>query len=122
MKKRPISITVLACVYIAMGAIGFGYHFTELVQSGFRYDLIGVELVRLAAIVAGIFMLRARNWARWLALVWIAFHAVLSLFHTWPELAMHCLFFIVIAWLLFRPAAVRYFRPAANQAPQGLSQ
>ena len=28
--KRPISILVLACVYIAVGVLGFVFHFREL--------------------------------------------------------------------------------------------
>lgn len=111
MNKRPISVTVIACAYIATGAIGFVFHFTEFrARDAFRYDVLWIELIRLAAIVCGAFMLRGHNWARWLALAWIGFHVILSYFHTPPELAIHCLFFAVIAWFLFRPDAARYFR------------
>jgi len=111
LRQRPLSITILACVYIVAGAIGFAAHLTDFRASdAFRYDGIWIELVRLLAVLAGAFMLRGRNWARWLALAWMALHVVVSAFHTFREFAIHCLFCAVIAWLLFRPAAARYFR------------
>jgi len=104
-------VTILGCVYIGVGAIGFVYHLTEFLARGTsRYEDVWVELVRFLAIVSGVFMLRGQNWARWLALAWIAFHVVLSAFHSVSEFAVHCLFFAVIAWFLLRPEAARYFR------------
>jgi hypothetical protein len=77
--KRPLSVTIIACVYIAVGAIGFVYHFTEFhARDAFQYDAVWVELVRFLAITAGAFMLRGHNWARWLALAWIAFHVIIG--------------------------------------------
>lgn len=109
-KRSPLSITILGCVYIAVGAIGFISHFTEFLgRSAFQYDAVWIELTESLAIICGIFLLRGQNWARWLALVWIAFHVVLSAFHALPEFAIHCVFCAVIAWFLFRPAAGRYF-------------
>jgi hypothetical protein len=111
--KRPLSVTILGWVYIGMGIIGVAYHFTEFqARDAFQYDIVWVELVRLIAIVCGVFLLRGHNWARWVALAWIAFHVVVSAFHTFPEFAIHCLFCAVIAWFLFRPEAARYFRGA----------
>jgi hypothetical protein len=93
-----------------VGAIGFIYHFNEFLgRSAFQYDTVWVELTESLAIICGIFLLRGQNWARWLALAWIAFHVVLSAFHALPEFAIHCLFCAVIAWFLFRPAAGQYF-------------
>ncbi|HEX4810750.1 MAG TPA: hypothetical protein VH325_17570 [Bryobacteraceae bacterium] len=90
--KRPLPVTVLAWVYIAVGAIGFVSHFTELLaRNPFHYDAVLVELTESLAIICGAFMLQGHNWARWLALAWIAFHVVLSAFHALPELAMHAL-------------------------------
>ena len=106
--KRPLSVTILGCVYIAVGIVGFAYHFTELLAR--PYDDVWVELTEFLAIVCGVFLLRGHNWARWVALAWIAFHVILSAFHALPEFAIHCLFCAAIAWFLFRPAAARYFR------------
>jgi hypothetical protein len=114
--KRPLAVTILACVYIAVGTIGFVYHFTEFrARDAFQYDAVWVELVRLLAIIAGAFMLRGHNWARWHALAWIAFHVVLSAFGAFHEFAIHCLFCAVIAFFLFRPDAARYFRAARTE-------
>ncbi|MEO7143460.1 MAG: hypothetical protein ABI165_08145 [Bryobacteraceae bacterium] len=96
-----------------MGAIGFAYHFTGLLASdALHNDGLWIELTEFLAIVCGASMLRGHNWARWLALAWIAFHVILSAFHAFPEFAIHCLFFAAIAWILFRPQAARYFRGA----------
>lgn len=108
--KRPLSITILAGVYLAVGVIGFAAHFRDLLA--LRQDAIWAELTELVAILCGAFLLRRHNWARWLALVWIAFHVVLSAFHAIPELVIHAVFCAVIAWILFRPEAARYFRGA----------
>ena len=112
--KRPLSVTVLGWVYIAVGAVGFAFHFSELLA--LRYDSIWIELTEAVAILAGAFLLRGHNWARWVAVAWIAFHVVVSAFHPVRELAVHCAFCAIIAWVLFRPAAARYFRGVPDGA------
>ncbi|MDQ1453439.1 MAG: hypothetical protein QOK38_3305 [Acidobacteriaceae bacterium] len=112
--KRPISVTILACVYLAVGVGGFALHFRELLAR--HPDAVGIEVTELTAIVCGVFLLRGHNWARWLALAWIAFHVILSAFHSFGELAMHALFCAAFAWVLLRPEAARYFRGAQNEA------
>lgn len=108
---RPIAVTLLAGLYIAIGAAGLVAHFHGLTRSDlFRFDGLGIELLELAALVCGIFLLRGQNWARWLALAWISFHVVLSVFNGPGEVAIHALFCAVIAWFLFRGDAARYFR------------
>ncbi len=104
--KRPLSVLILACLYIAVGAIAFSYYFPELMSHG--QDSVWIELTELLAVVSGIFMLRGHNWARWLALVWMAFHVVIS-FPVLRQLTVHLLVLAVIAWVLFRPESKRYF-------------
>jgi hypothetical protein len=104
--SRPVTVLIVAGLYILMGAIGFAYHFRELMA--FQQQSVWIELVRLLAILCGTFMLRGRNWARWLALVWMAFHVAIS-FPELGQVAFHSRFFVAIAWLLFRPDAVQYF-------------
>jgi hypothetical protein len=117
MKRRPLSVTVISYLFIAAGAIGFAYHLTEFKARGrFDYDLALVCFVRLLAILSGVFMLRGRNWARWLLLVWIAYHVILSAFHSLTELAMHGLLLVVIAYFLFRPGRLRIFAARALRA------
>jgi hypothetical protein len=100
--KRPLAVTILAWLYTGIGAGGF--------VSSHLADGVWVELVELLAVISGAFMLRGHNWARWLALAWIAFHAIVSAFHTSREFAVHCVFCAVINWSLLRPEAARYFQ------------
>lgn len=109
MNKRPLSVTVVGCIFIAAGVVGFAYHVT-----GFRthppLEVVWVCLLRLLAILGGVFVLRAKNWARWLVLAWLAYHVALSAFHQVSELIMHALLFAIIAYILFRRPAAAYFR------------
>jgi hypothetical protein len=94
------------------GVIGLASHFTEFrAQSLFQSDIIGIGLTQLTAVVCGMYLLRGHDWARWLALAWIAFHVILSAFHAPGELAIHSLFCALVGYFLFRPKATRYFRP-----------
>ena len=113
MKKRPLSITIIGWLFIGVGTIGLAYHATEFkAERPFEYDLIWVSVVRLLAILSGVFILRGSNWARWLLLAWLAYHVILSAFHSISGLAMHSLLLIVIAYFLFRPQASAHFRAA----------
>ena len=110
MKKRPLAVTILSWLLIVVGLVGLVYHAQELdLRQPFQNDTVWVELVRVVAIVSGIFMLRGRYWARLLAMAWIAFHVVISIFHSWSQVAMHALILLVFAFFLSRPAANRYF-------------
>ena len=106
--QRPISVTIVACMYLAVGTLAFVYHFRELLSR--QPDSVGMELTEFLAVVSGVFMLRGHNWARWLALAWIGFHVILSVFDSGHGLVVHALLCVVIAWILFRPEAARYFR------------
>jgi len=110
MNKRPLPVTVLSLLLVAAGAVGLVYHLNELNrQHPFQNDFLLIELVRLIAVVSGAYMLRASNWARWLALVWIGFHVIVSAFHSLPEFAFHGVLFVVFAYFLFRRQAAEYF-------------
>ena len=114
--KRPLSVTIIAWLFIVTGTVGLVYHATEFrTGASFQYEVVLVCLIRLFAIVCGVFMLRGQDWARWGLLVWIAYHVVLSLFHTLFELVMHGLLFAVVAWFLLRPKVWAYFRRAKNE-------
>ncbi len=73
-------------------------------------DDVLVLSVSLAAIVCGVFLLRGKDWARWLSIAWIALHLVVSFFHSMREVTVHALFVLVFAVVLFRPAANQFFR------------
>jgi len=112
MRRRPISVTLLACLYLAVGVFGFAAHFHGLLSH--QPDAIWVELTEFLALLIGIFLFRGQNWARWLALAWIAFHVAISL-HEPGKLIAHSIFLILIVWILFHAAARRWFRPPPIQ-------
>ena len=111
MNKRPVSVTILALLYLMVGAVGFVVHGREiLARHAFHYDDALIELTEVIAFVCGVCMLQGRNWARWLALAWMAFHVAFSFFDSPQKAAVHVLFFVLIAYFLFRPDARTYFQ------------
>jgi hypothetical protein len=103
--RIPVSVILIACLYLAVGIGGFVAHFSDRGAP----DWIWVEITELLALVCSVFLLRAYNWARWLAVAWMAFHVVIS-FGEWSQFGVHSLFFVLIVWCLFRPGASRFFR------------
>lgn len=118
MPRRPLSVTIISCLFIAAGTIGLAYHLPEF-RGQFKLEFVWVSVVRLLAIVAGLLMLRGVNGARWLLLAWMLFHVILSAFHSLRELAMHALLLVVIAYLLFRPKPSAYFRAGRTSSVEG---
>lgn len=97
--------------------LGLAYHLTEFKRlQPFQYDVLWVCVVRVVAIISGIFMLRGANWARWLALVWIVYHVILSAFHSLHQVVVHGLLLAVFAYFLCRQEASDYFRHAGTDA------
>lgn len=107
-RSWPVPVFIVALLYLAVGSVGFVYHFREIRAP----DGIWIELTEFLAFASGVFLLLGRNWARWLAVAWMAFHVVLSAFGPVREAAIHAVFLAVIAWLLFRPDSGRFFRGA----------
>ncbi|MGH9883565.1 MAG: hypothetical protein ACRD6N_19240 [Pyrinomonadaceae bacterium] len=119
MNKRPRSITVISWIFIAVGSIALLYHLSELrAQRWSEQGLVWVCFVRFLAVLSGVFMLRGFNWARWLLVVWLAYHVILSAFHSPFEVVMHSLLFGVVVYFLFRPQASAYFRRTPAEPPQ----
>jgi hypothetical protein len=115
MKERPLSITIISWFFIILGSIALlsgllplgGASKAQLVAD-FKSHWM-VHLSRLAQIVGGLFMLRGRNWARWLMVAWIAFHIVIGALHSVTQLLIHVAIFSVVLFFLFRPRASAYF-------------
>jgi hypothetical protein len=119
MNKRPRSVTFISWVFIATGVIGFSYHISKFnVHDAFGHDGILVCVVRLLAIVGGAFMLLGWNWARWLSILWMTAHTILSVFHQLSELIMHSVLLAVFVLFLFRPQASEFFRRARAERAQ----
>lgn len=105
-------------MFVATGVVGLTYHATEFKTRGpFDYDVLWVCLVRLLAILCGVFMLRGSNRARWGLVVWLGYHVILSVLHTPFELVVHGLLFAVVLYFLFCPPASAYFRGATTTPP-----
>jgi hypothetical protein len=107
---RPISILLIACLYLAVNVAGIVAHFHGLLA--WEQGSTWAEGTEFVGLLCGVFMLLGHNWARWLAVAWILFHVILSAMHSWGETVMHGLFCVAIAWILFRPESSRYFRGA----------
>lgn len=105
--KRPVTVLIIACLYIAVGVLAFGYHFREL--QTLQKDSVWVEGTELVALACGVFLLRGQNWARWVAVAWIALHVIVSALNAFHGIVVHSVLFVLIVWLLFRPEAGRYF-------------
>jgi hypothetical protein len=103
MKATP-AVFAIAVLYIAVGAGGFVRHFPRHWQA----EDVLIEVTELVALTCGVFLLWRKNWARWLAVAWMAFHVAIS-FPMINQVAIHISFLIVIAWALFRPHTRRYF-------------
>jgi hypothetical protein len=108
MPQRPLSITIISWLFIVFGAIALisGLWTTDLTSHWY------VHLSRFLQIVAGVFMLYGRNWARWLLVAWMAFHIVVGALHSVLFLLMHVAIFSVILFFLFRRQASAYFSNA----------
>jgi fructose-specific phosphotransferase system IIC component len=113
--RRRIPVVIAGGLFIAAGIVGLAYHAHEIdPRHPFEFDVVAAAVVRLLAIVGGVFVLLGRNWARWLLIAWLAYHVVLSAFHSAGELAFHFVLLVVISWLLFRAAASAYFHKQAG--------
>jgi hypothetical protein len=109
-RRPPLSVLVIALLYLAVGIAGFMYRFRTLLA--WQQGSVWAESTELLAVIIGIFLLRGRNWARWLAVAWMAFHVVLSAFHSYAQASVHLAFLALIVWALFEREAGRYFRKA----------
>jgi len=110
MNKRPIAITIIAVLLILAGAAGLVGDFMHLKSlSANHYETVWIAGVHVLALVAGAFMLRGRNWARWLAVFWMAFHVIISIGHPLEQLIVHVLFLLLFVYSLFRADARTYF-------------
>ena len=121
MQSRPRSITIISWIFIVFGSISLlagllpfgGVTFAQRAAELKGFHVL-VHFVRLLALVAGVFMLYGRNWARWLLVAWMVFHLVVSALHSTMQLLLHALIFTVILYFLFRPPASSYFDTARS--------
>ena len=123
MNKRPRSITVISWIFIALGSIGFLASLLPYVDADSAQRLAYlkghwvVHVARIIGFVSGLFMLYGFNWARWLLVIWIVFHLIISALHSPWVLLMHILIFAVVLYFIFRPQASTYFRGPSTESP-----
>jgi hypothetical protein len=109
--KPPIGVTLIAALLLLAGAFGLygdATSFTTLAAD--HYDILWPVGVHLLALVAGMFLLLGHNWARWLAVLWMAIHVVIS-YPSAGKIIGHSAFLLLFAVLLFvLPTSRTWFR------------
>lgn len=114
MKKRPIPVTIISWLLFAVGVFAMIAHFMDFkIQHPFQYDIVWIAIIEIIAIVTGAYLLLGRNWARWLAVLWMGFHVALSVTQLIP-LIIHSSFLAAFAYFLFRKDAGEFFRPTTS--------
>jgi hypothetical protein len=110
--KRPFSVAFLGWLFIVVGPAALCYH---LVKSSLDFWMIPIALFEITSAVAGIFLLKGRNWARWLVLIWLAFHVVGRALDSLSSSVPHLLLLIAVGYFLFTPPDSRYFASAPSR-------
>jgi hypothetical protein len=109
---RSAAVVAVGVAFLALGVLDLWRGVAPLFGPARPRHLAGDDLlvlaIGIAAIVGGFYVMRRRNWARWLLAAWMLLHVVISAGHP-GELAAHVAIFGFIAYLLFRPAAAEYF-------------
>jgi hypothetical protein len=115
MTERPWAVTAVGLLMMAAGAFGMSLGFVNAKRVWPpEQDLIWVVIVDAIGIACGIFLLRGKNWARWLTVVWIGAHAVAISFYARKGALAHLVIFALIAYLLVLRADVREYFGAKN--------
>jgi hypothetical protein len=107
--KRPLAVTIIGWLFIVAGLTGIIYHAPEWKTNGIDQETIWAFFVRVSAIVGGIFTLKGSNVARWVLVIWIVYHVVLSFYHSTAEIVTHIAFTILVLLGLFNSKASEYF-------------
>lgn len=120
MLRRPLSLTIFSILLILIGAAGFVGHFPAH-RPPYHSDDFLPDLLELILITAAVFILRGRNWARWLALAWITFHLAISFYDSLRKVIAHSIILLIFVAFLFSRGARAWFRAKssapANSAP-----
>jgi hypothetical protein len=111
-ERRPRSIIVIGFFFILVGALTLMNATFEFINTTDRLTDLKthwmIYVSAFAAIAGGAFLFRGHNWARWLLVLWMAFHIVVGALHGIVPLLTHVLIFSVILFFLFRRSASAY--------------
>lgn len=112
-QPRPIAVWVFSILFIAAGLFGLAYHFNELKMQTFGLVTLLILLLRLLAVVSGIFLFIGHNWARWLLAAWLALHVVISAFNSLEQALAHLVLLALVIYFLWRPEVSSFLRRSA---------
>jgi uncharacterized membrane protein HdeD (DUF308 family) len=104
---RPYQVTFLGWLFIVVGIVSTAIH---LWKGTFDRWMPLIVLVGILAVVAGANLLRGANWARWLILVWLAFHVIVSALNSLGEALPHIVLLLVIGYVLLGPPTSSFFQ------------
>lgn len=124
MKQRPTSISVIAWILIVIGGISL-ITTTAMINHPMVHNLMSKSSLSVSAqyaisylgllitIISGVAMLKGKNWARFLYVIWSLIGFVIGLTTSPMKMAMipGFIVFSVIAFFLFRPKANEFFGP-----------
>jgi hypothetical protein len=110
--KRPVPVTMLAWLFIAAGFVSTIYHVSK---SPLDRWTLPIALVGIIAIVGGVFLLKGAGWARWLLLVWLAFHVIVSASNSLSGCLPHLVLLLVVGYFLLGSPASEYFESARTE-------
>jgi hypothetical protein len=114
-QARMWSVIVVGVIFLALGVLDITRGLAPLFASAPHWHMAADDLevlaIGIAAIVGGVYVLRRRNWARWLLAVWMVFHVAISIGQP-KQFVAHLVIFGCIAFLLFRPGASAFFTRA----------
>jgi len=121
--RRPVSLTILAYLFIVVGAgtilidvvpllTGDAAEKWTVLARHWQTELAPAWAIRAFAIVGGVLMLRGAGWIRWGLAAWVAFHVAISA-SVPGALVMHSLLGAACVYIMFRRAASDYFRAAS---------
>ena len=105
--KRPFQVTMLGWLFVVVGVLSTTYH---LSKSSLDRWTVPIALVGMVAFIGGVFLLRGAGWARWLLLIWLAFHVVVSAFNSLSDALAHFVLLLVVAYFLLGPPTSGYFQ------------
>ena len=104
------SVVAVGVLFLVLGALDVYQGVAPLFGPGSRLagDDVLVLAIGVAALAGGAYVLRGRNWARWLLAAWMALHVAISAGQP-AQLGAHLAIFGVLAFLLFRSRAAAHF-------------
>jgi len=116
---RPLSITIVAWLFVAVGVVGLASAARPLFREAAagrlaelsRHELVDFVLAAISGLVAllgGALLRSGRSAGRWMVVGWMIFHLGVSAAHSLGMLLLHCALFAAPLWFLFRPRAAAY--------------